>query len=237
MSAAPPLPNPTSRWLGWRNALAITLLGCLLIGVGGFVVLGTVLPQRFSLWTAAILQQIGFATGLAVIFAVIVGWQRSRGETLAELGWRRPTRPGAIIAAVLLGVLYLGGSYFGVRELVPNADPLAFHWARVALAPLGIGMAIAEETMMRGFFMTELQRARIATSVQIVASGACSAIYHALHERTLLGFLPAFVLFSLHAALYVYGRRSLTPSIIAHSIYHVFGQPYLLMMVLTIVNR
>jgi membrane protease YdiL (CAAX protease family) len=237
MSNRAALMIPLSKRIAWRNALAITLLGALLIGLGGFVGLGIFLPRQLSLWHAAIGQQLGFALGLAIILGVIVRWQRARGETLVELGWGRPTRPTAIVAAVLLGVLYLWGSYFGVRELVPSADPLAFHWERVALAPVGIGMAIAEEIMMRGFFMTELQRARVATGWQIVASGACSAAYHALHEPTLLGFLPAFVLFSLHAALYVYGRRSLTPSIVAHSLYHVFGQPYLLMMVLTIVNR
>jgi hypothetical protein len=42
---------------------------------------------------------------------------------------------------------------------------------------------------------------------------------------------PSFILFSLHAGLYVLGRRSLTPVILAHSIYHVLGEPYLLMMV------
>jgi hypothetical protein len=47
-----------------------------------------------------------------------------------------------------------------------------------------------------------------------------------------LGFLPSFVLFSLHAGLYVIGKRSLTPVILAHSIYHVFGEPYLLMLAL-----
>jgi hypothetical protein len=83
--------------------------------------------------------------------------------------------------------------------------------------------------------MTELQRARVATWLQIVASGACSAIYHALHNTTLSGFsmafFPAFVLFSVHAGLYVLVRRSLTPPIVAHSIYNVFGEPYLLMVV------
>ena len=98
--------------------------------------------------------------------------------------------------------------------------------------PLGIFLAIGEETMMRGFFMTELQKARVATCLQIVASGACSAVYHAIQNPNLMGFLPSFILFSLHAGLYVVGNRSLTPVIITHGMYHVFGQPYLLMMAL-----
>jgi membrane protease YdiL (CAAX protease family) len=95
-------------------------------------------------------------------------------------------------------------------------------------------MAFAEETMMRGFFMTELQRARVSTWLQVLASGACSAAYHALQNPTLMGFLPSFVLFTLHAGLYVLGKRSLTPTVITHSIYHVLGEPYLLMMAMVL---
>jgi hypothetical protein len=51
-----------------------------------------------------------------------------------------------------------------------------------------------------------------------------------LQNPTLEGFIPSFVLFSMHAGLYVLGKRSLTPSIVAHSMYHVLGEPYLLMM-------
>ena len=107
----------------------------------------------------------------------------------------------------------------------------------MALAPLGIFLGFSEETMMRGFFMTQLHKARVATWLQIVASGACSASYHALQNPTLIGFLPSFVLFSLHAGLYVLGKRSLTPVVVAHSMYHVFGEPYLLMLALAAMNR
>jgi hypothetical protein len=78
--------------------------------------------------------------------------------------------------------------------------------------------------------MTVLERAGVATWLQIVASGACSASYHALQNPTLAGFVPSFVLFSLHAGLYVVSKRSLTPVIVTHSLYHVLGEPYLLMM-------
>ena len=91
--------------------------------------------------------------------------------------------------------------------------------------------------MMRGFFMTELQKARVATWLQIVASGGCSAVYHAFQNPTPAGFFPSFVLFSMHAGLYVLGRRSLTPVVITHSIYHVFGEPYLLMLALAAMPR
>jgi hypothetical protein len=55
------------------------------------------------------------------------------------------------------------GSYFGAQYVLRGVDVAEFSWCRVLLAPVGILMAVAEETMMRGFFMTELQRARVPT--------------------------------------------------------------------------
>jgi membrane protease YdiL (CAAX protease family) len=190
-----------------------------------------------DLFYAAVWQQLGFAVALAAILLIICSWQRARGSGLRELGWRRPTRRLAVALAVLLGVAYLGGSYCGAQYVLPGVDVAEFHWFRLFLAPVSIFMAVAEETMMRGFFMTELQRARVPTWQQIIASGACSAAYHTLQSPSLLGFLPSLALFTLHAGLYVLGKRSLTPPIIAHSMYHVFGEPYLLMMVLVTMDH
>jgi membrane protease YdiL (CAAX protease family) len=216
----------------WRNVLAITFLNCLILGLGCFVRLGTYLRQRMDLFDAAAVQQVSFAVGLAIVLAVVVAWQRARGLSLKDLGYRRPTTRLALILAVVLGIAYLASCYFGAGYVLPNVNVTQLNWVRVALAPIGIFMAFAEEAIMRGFFMTELDRAKVGTTKQIVASGACSALYHSLQNPTMEGFLPAFFLFSIHAGLYVLGKRSLTPTVVAHSIYHVFGEPYLLMMVL-----
>jgi hypothetical protein len=49
--------------------------------------------------------------------------------------------------------------------------------------------------------------------------------------------MGAFVLFTLHAALFVAGKRSLTPVSIAHGMYNVLGEPYLLMIMLATIPR
>jgi Type II CAAX prenyl endopeptidase Rce1-like len=220
-----------SRWIAWRNALAITLLGCALFGFLCFVLLGGELPRRMGWYRAAIWLEVSFAIAGVFAFAYIVAWQRRRRSSLAELGWGRPTTWLALVLAVLLGAAYTSGAYFGARQLLPGVNVTQFTWTRLLLAPLGIFLAVTEETLMRGLFMTELERGRVPAWLQIFASGACSAVYHAFQNPTLIGFLPSFVLFSLHAGLYVVGRRSLTPVFLAHSIYHVLGEPYLLMMV------
>ena len=213
--------------------MTMTLMGCLL-GWFGFVFLANYLSRHFARFQAAVWLQIGFGAALGVVLALIVVWQRARGSSLAELGWGKPTSKTALVIAVAFGVLYIWGCYFGARSILKNVDVTVFNWVRVALAPLGLFMAIAEETMMRGFFMNELNRARVSVWLQIVASGACSAVYHSLQDPSLIGFLPSFVLFTLHAGLYVLGRRSLTPVVVAHGIYNVFGEPYLLMMAMAV---
>ena len=230
--------RPQSKLRAWGNALIITLLGCLLAGVGCFLLLGNYLrqqvdSQQLDLFHAAVWWEVSFTAAMGIILGVIIAWQRSRGSSLRELGWGRPTTTPAMVLAVLLGAAYLSGCYFGARFTLPGVDVAELNGVRFALIPLGIFLAIGEETMMRGFFMTELQKARVATWLQIVASGACSALYHTFQNPSLIGYLPSFILFSLHAGLYVLGNRSLTPVVITHSIYHVFGEPYLLMMALT----
>jgi membrane protease YdiL (CAAX protease family) len=219
-------------WRAWRNALAITVVGSVLFGFVCFLLLGSELPRRMDLYDAAIWLELGFSTMAVVVFVFIVFRQRRRGSSLAALGWGRPTTPLALVLSVILGAAYLSGAYFGTRQLLPGVDVTQFTWARLALAPLGIFLALTEETLMRGLFMTELQRGRVPTWLEVLASGACSAIYHAFQNPTLKGFLPSFILFSLHAGLYVLGKRSLTPVFVTHSIYHVLGEPYLLMMLM-----
>jgi hypothetical protein len=228
---------PQSKIGAWGNALAITLLGLLVGGFGCFVLLGNYLSrevdaQRLDLLQAGVWWELGFGVGMVIILGVLIPWQRTRGIMLADVGWGRRTTPLALVLAVLLGAAFLSGCFFGARLILPGVDVMVLSWVRIALAPLGLLLAAAEETMMRGYFMTGLQRARVATWLQILASGACSASYHTLQNPTLMGFLPSFVLFSMHAGLYVLGRRSLTPVVLTHSIYHVIGQPYLLMMAL-----
>jgi membrane protease YdiL (CAAX protease family) len=233
MTASPESAGSISKSIAWRNALAITFLGCVM-GWGGFVVLGDYLPKRMDLFQAAVVLYLAFGAALGIIFAMIVAWQRSRGSSLAELGWGRPTTMTALVCAFVLGVLYITGVYFGARQILKDVDVTELNWVRLLLVPLGIFMGIAEEVMMRGFFMNELNRARVAVWLQVAASGACSAVYHSIHNPSWRGFLPSFVLFSLHAGLYVAGKRSLTPVSIAHGMYNVLGEPYLLMMALAV---
>ncbi len=231
--------NAAGRWSSlstaldaWRNVLGVTLLGCLLPGLGCFGFLASYLSERLDLVSAAIWLEMGFAAGFGVILGLIVLWQRARGESLRELGWGRPTTTPTVALGCLFGLAWLGFSYLGAARTMPTVDVTALTWFRVLLAPVGLLMAVAEETAMRGFLMTQLERVHVPRWPQLVASAAATALYHSLPNPTLLGFLASFVLFGGLAGIYVLGRRSLTPVIAAHGIVNVLGEPYLLMLFL-----
>ena len=128
-----PLPGegapPPSKLRAWGNALVITLLGCLLAGLGCFVLLANYLwqqieSQQLDLFHAAAWWEVGFTVAMAIILGVIIVWQRARGSSLAELGWGKPTPAPALVLAVLLGVAFLGSSYFGARSVLRAGSPV-----------------------------------------------------------------------------------------------------------------
>jgi membrane protease YdiL (CAAX protease family) len=229
-----PIPTnatPPSTRSAWVSAIGVWLLGCVLLGLGCFVVVGGQLRMMTDKLWSAVYWQLCFAIALAIVLAAVIVANRVQGTTLADIGWRKPTSSTAIVFGVILGGLYVAGVYAGILNdpSMKHMNPFAMHWVRFALIPLGVFMAIAEEVVMRGFFMTQLSHACVPAWAQILLSGACSAAYHSFHNFTWIGFIPSFVLFSLHAVLFVAGQRSLTPSIVAHSMYHVLCAPYLLM--------
>jgi membrane protease YdiL (CAAX protease family) len=221
-----------SPWLAWRNALGITLLGCVIVGLGNFVLAANYFARTTSLINGALRLSVCFTVSFAFILGLIVLRQRRHGESLAELGWLKPTRPIAVILSVVLGLIWVAFSYSGASYLLPDMDFLELSWIRLIMAVLGIFISTAEEIMMRGFFMTQLQRGGIPAWIQIIASGACSAVYHSLHNFSLMSFLPSFILFTSMAGIYVLGRRSITSTAIGHSLIHVLGDPYLIMLIL-----
>jgi len=225
-------PTTLSPWLAWRNALGITLLGCLILGIGNFVLATRYFARTTPLINGALWLSVSFAISFAFILTLIILWQHAHGESLVELGWRKPTRAIAVILSIVLGLIWVAFSYSGARYLLPDMNFLDLSWIRLIMAILGIFISTAEEIMMRGFFMTQLQRGGIPTWLQIVASGTCSGLYHSLHNFSLMSFLPSFILFTSMAGIYQLGKRSITSTAIGHSLIHILGDPYLTMLIL-----
>src|SRR5262245_28613398 len=105
-TAAPQEP-PLTPGVAWRNALAITLLGCLILGVGNMILLAGTLVRTTDLLTGSIWLTIGFTVSFGLIAGLIVAWQRSHGSSLAALGWGKPTTVLALALGVGFGIMWL----------------------------------------------------------------------------------------------------------------------------------
>jgi len=226
-----------SRSQTWRNVFIAIVLSCLIIGLPNFVFLPRYLSNEVDLRTGAAWFLTLYAVCVAVVMIFVLVWSRRNNSTLAELGWGKPTTILAVILGVVFGLAWLGFGLFGAGFALKDKVDLniaEINLFRVAMALLGVFISIGEEIIVRGFVMTELNRASVPTWLQIVVSGVGFALYHSLGNFGLASLIPSFVVGAIWASIYVLGKRSLTPSIISHGIVNFFGEPYLAMMILSV---
>jgi membrane protease YdiL (CAAX protease family) len=226
-----------SRSQAWRNVFIAVLLSCLIIGLPNFVVLPRYLSDDVDLRIGAAWFLVLYAVCVAVVVSLVLFWLRRDNYSLAELGWGKSTTILAIALGVIFGLAWLGFGLFGAGFALKGKIDLnlaEISLFRVAMALLGVFISVGEEIIMRGFVMTELNRASVPTWLQIVVSGLGFALYHSLGNFGLASLIPSFIVSAIWASMYVLGKRSLTPSIISHGIVNFFGEPYLAMMILSV---
>lgn len=218
--------------IAWRNVLGATVVGWLIIALPNFVFLTNFLAttMKNDLVLASFYLDLGFFVSAIIVIGLVFWWQRAHGETLADLGWRRPTPIPVLIVAVIYGALWTSSFYLAPGHL----SFFAFPWERFIMAPLGIVLATSEELLFRGFVMEQLRRATVPTWIQVIISAVTIASYHGL-----IGFsyswssaLASVLLFGILAVLYVVGKRSMTPNTTAHAMAHFFGDPSAIMAIL-----
>ncbi len=212
--------------IAWRNAIGVVLLLWIVIGLGCFRWLAQLIATsyRHDLLFGSFLLDLGFAVGIAIVVAAIVGWQRLHGETIRDLGWAQPTRKVAIAIGIVYGLLWTALSYGR------GGNPLAMSWERPVMAAIGIWLAFGEELAIRGFLMENLRRDDVPAWLQVVVSALVMGSYHGI-----LGFtysvqyaIASAVLFGIVSLIFLLGRRSLTPGLISHAMTHVLGDPTLM---------
>ena len=202
----------------------LTLLVLLSVWIAVVIFLGRALGLLHGLQWYVGAFIVGIVLGEWSFLGLLVAWLARRGVSLQDLGWLRPTRASAIGLGVLAAAAYIalemttptGRSY--VLELTPLK-------LLVVVAALTAG--VVEETLCRGFVITQLAAARSGVAVQVVASGV---VYAALHVAWgPLGILLTLPLGLAFAGIYVYGRRSLTPVMVSHALIDLVLEPGLLL--------
>ncbi len=190
-------------------------------------------PRDIAAFRAA-----GSVVLLWIEFAAMVLVLRMRGQTLADIGWRRRSPFAGWLVAAATVVLYVGFSAMG--PMLKGA-PVFSDWSlfRVATA-LGIGITagVCEEAIFRGFVMTQARDGGAPAFVQVLLSAALFGLAHAgwgsmsgsLQWASMIGAIAATsILGGLLAAIFLVARRSLMPAVAAHGLIDLAIEPWLLL--------
>ena len=163
---------------------------------------------------------IGLSDLVAAVLPVFI-YLRLRGRRLADLGYNRPGTwlAWTLALAAQAGLIY-SDTHMGA---VGRAPGFLGYYALLASVIVGPLAAFSEETFFRGFLMDTLQRGGFGTALQIVISALFFGVAH-------LGYVASFnftdlsipiftgVLGAFWSFIYVLGKRSLWPTIVAHII-------------------
>jgi membrane protease YdiL (CAAX protease family) len=165
---------------------------------------------------------------------------RLRGQTFGDLGWRKRSSLWGWLSAVVLALFYAGLMFFGPLRSQPFLSDWSFFRIATALG-VGITAGICEESIFRGFVMTQARDAGLPVSVQVVFSAVLFGFAHvgwgeAAGRFNIGAFAGTFgataIVGGLLAIVYVVGRRSLMPVMIAHGAIDMAIEPWLMLFAL-----
>jgi membrane protease YdiL (CAAX protease family) len=143
----------------------------------------------------------------------------TRRRNFTDLGFNRPGTAFAWIAvlAAQAGLIWFDATLGPVGA----ASGLLSPYALAAAAIVGPCAAFAEETFFRGFLMEELRRGGFGVALQCVISGIFFGLAHFSYVAGPGGWsIPVFtgLLGVFWSFIYILGKRSLWPTIVAHVI-------------------
>ncbi|MBN2002251.1 MAG: CPBP family intramembrane metalloprotease [Anaerolineae bacterium] len=216
----------------WRRLAIVVFLLFLLIGPN-FGPIPTLLGERLSVEGAVLTLLVSFWIGFSIILAVILRMNNGQplGEMLRSFGLGAPSRTGANIAGLVLGLLWGVLFMTSILQFDPDVNLAEISGLRVLAALLAAGGALLEDFVTRGFLMNQLQNMRIPAWVQLLASAFIFALYHTVWGFNIFSFIFSVVYGLLLGGLFLWGKRSLTPVILGHSLAMLISEPFASMMI------
>jgi membrane protease YdiL (CAAX protease family) len=216
----------------WRRIAIVTLLLLVLVGPN-FGPLPHLLRQSFSLEDSVTGVLIWFCVAFLIILAIIFRMIKSAsiGEFLKSHGLGAPSGIGANIAGLILGIVWALLFMSSILQFDPDANLTQINGFRILSALLAAGGALLEDLITRSFIMNQLHKIGSSKWVQVVVSALIFALYH-----TVWGFNPFSFVFSLVyglllGGLFLWGKRSLTPVILGHSLVVLLAEPFATMLI------
>jgi membrane protease YdiL (CAAX protease family) len=152
-------------------------------------------------------------------------------ELLRSLGLGAPSRTAANIAGLVLGLVW--GVFFltVIFQFDPDANIAQISVLRVVAALLAAGGALLEDFVTRGFLMNQMRRIDVPQWAQVLASALVFALYHTIWGFNIISFVFSVVYGLLLGGLFLWGKRSLTPVILGHSLAVLISEPFATMMI------
>ena len=215
----------------WRRLGIVAALLLLLIGPN-FGPIPLTLRQSLSLEGSILGMLVWFLVAFSIIIAAILRLSgMSLRELLSYVGVGAPSRKVANIAGVVIGLL-MAGSFFGsISQFDPNVNIAQINAFRISTALLAAVGTVLEDIITRGWLMNQLRELQIPNWVQAVASALLFALYHTVWGFNIFAFIASVILGLIMAGLFLWGKRSLTPVIIAHALTVLIAEPFASMMI------
>jgi membrane protease YdiL (CAAX protease family) len=217
--------------------LFVVLLLLLLVGPL-FGPVPTFLSSRMDLQPSVIWLLVGFVISFSLIIIVAL---KLDGEGLAEIGpWLRelglgkPTPwPAAVVGAIV-------GLAFGVQFLMtylqfnPGANVLEISLFRVLTALIAALGAVQEDIITRGYLMNRLNQINVPNWAQALLSALVMASYHAIWALNIASFIATVILGLILSGFFLWGKRSLTPVILAHALVPLVAEPFATLLIFAV---
>ncbi len=215
----------------WRRLGIVTVLLILLVGPN-FGPIPMMLRENLSLEGAIMGMLVWFLVAFSIIIAAIL---RLHGMSLRELlsyvGVGAPSRLWANIVGVIVGLLMAASFYGNILQFAPETNLAQINGFRILTVLLATVGVVLEDIITRGWLMNQLRELQIPNWVQAVASALLFALYHTVWGFNIFAFIASVVLGLILSGLFLWGKRSLTPVIIAHALTVILAEPFASMMI------
>ena len=215
-----------------RHLAIVSVLLLLLVGPN-FGPIPRLLGQNLSLEASVVALLISFWIGFSIVIAVTLRMSggMSLGAFMRSVGLGAPSRTAANIAGVVVGLLWGALFLSSILQFDPNANIAQISGLRVLAALLAAGGTLLEDLLTRGYLMNQMQKISLPTWVQVVVSALIFALYHTLWGFNIFSFIFSIVYGLLLSGLFIWGKRSLTPVILGHSLAVLISEPFATMMI------